>query len=303
MSSSSPFERVYDDQQIQVWHGDCADVVSHLIRKEVHVDAVLTDCPYDEQTHANARTNAQPGPFLDFPPMAFNKLCEHLELFRQLQPKWLVFTTALSQAVQLQTHYSDDPNVPDGLRFVRTGCFVKAGAMPQLSGDRPAMGWEAVAHMYAQPGRMRWYGGGRSGVYQHAAVGGLHPTQKPDGLAHQWLERFTKEGDLVLDPYAGSGWMAKACQRMGRRCITVEIDKRYISDHRRRFGSAWVAIRSVGAWTRERSPKSVMERAVSGRASCHIRSSGSGCLGVRGCIERRRSTYLGDRHDRVARRL
>ena len=44
-----------------------------------------------------------------------------------------------------------------------------------------------------------------------------------------WLiERFTKPGDLVLDPYMGSGPIAKACHMTGRRYIGCEVERQYV---------------------------------------------------------------------------
>ena len=125
--------RVYDDGQIQVWHGDCIDVVDQLIRDGVFIDAVLTDCPYDTNTHEHARTNAHDGPLIDFPPIDLETLYAHLEYFAKLEPRWLVFTCALSQAAALTDRYRDDPTLVDGLRHVRTGVLIKNNPMPQIT--------------------------------------------------------------------------------------------------------------------------------------------------------------------------
>jgi site-specific DNA-methyltransferase (adenine-specific) len=55
----------------------------------------------------------------------------------------------------------------------------------------------------------------------------IHPTQKPVRLLERLLALVTKEGDLVLDPFAGSGSTAIACANTGRRFIGVEIDEEY----------------------------------------------------------------------------
>lgn len=56
----------------------------------------------------------------------------------------------------------------------------------------------------------------------------LHPTQKPVGLMRWVLEQFTKPGDMVLDPYMGSGPVAQACRETGRGYLGFEIDARYV---------------------------------------------------------------------------
>ena len=55
----------------------------------------------------------------------------------------------------------------------------------------------------------------------------LHPTQKPVGLMRWILEMFTQPGDLVLDPYMGSGPVAQACKKTGRGYLGFEIEEQY----------------------------------------------------------------------------
>ena len=54
-----------------------------------------------------------------------------------------------------------------------------------------------------------------------------HPTQKPVRLMRYVLEQITKEGDLVLDPFIGTGTTAVACKQMHRRYIGIESDPKY----------------------------------------------------------------------------
>lgn len=52
----------------------------------------------------------------------------------------------------------------------------------------------------------------------------LHPTEKPVSLCQLYIENSTKRGDLVLDPFAGSGTTGVAALRSGRKFIGIEID-------------------------------------------------------------------------------
>jgi site-specific DNA-methyltransferase (adenine-specific) len=56
---------------------------------------------------------------------------------------------------------------------------------------------------------------------------GKHPTQKPLALIERCLLASSNEGDLVLDPFAGSGTTTIASLRLGRRCIAIEDDAHY----------------------------------------------------------------------------
>jgi site-specific DNA-methyltransferase (adenine-specific) len=65
--------------------------------------------------------------------------------------------------------------------------------------------------------------------------GRLHPTQKPVALMRWLIERYSRPGDLILDPYAGSGSTLVAAQDTGRRCIGIEISEAYCDRAARRL--------------------------------------------------------------------
>jgi site-specific DNA-methyltransferase (adenine-specific) len=54
-----------------------------------------------------------------------------------------------------------------------------------------------------------------------------HPTQKPEKLLGKILLATTNEGDLVLDPFAGSGTTAVAAKKLGRNFVAIESDEHY----------------------------------------------------------------------------
>jgi DNA modification methylase len=55
----------------------------------------------------------------------------------------------------------------------------------------------------------------------------IHPTQKPVSALVPLIESFSAPGDLVLDPFCGSGSTLVAARRLGRRFIGVELDPTY----------------------------------------------------------------------------
>jgi site-specific DNA-methyltransferase (adenine-specific) len=119
-----------------------------------------------------------------------------------------------------------------GLRYVRTGAWVKPDPMPQFSGDRPAVGFEPCTIAHAQ-GPMRWNGGGKPAVWTYFTAKGNaldrpdHPCPKPLPLMRTLIEQFTDPGDLILDPFMGSGTTLRAAKDLGRRAIGIEINEQY----------------------------------------------------------------------------
>lgn len=58
----------------------------------------------------------------------------------------------------------------------------------------------------------------------------IHPTQKPVGVLKRLIEIFTDEGDVVIDPVAGSGTTLRAAYELNRNSYGFEIDKRFYED-------------------------------------------------------------------------
>lgn len=58
----------------------------------------------------------------------------------------------------------------------------------------------------------------------------IHPTQKPVNLLKQLIEVLTDEGDVVIDPVAGSGSTLRACAELNRSCYGFEIKKDFYKD-------------------------------------------------------------------------
>lgn len=63
----------------------------------------------------------------------------------------------------------------------------------------------------------------------------IHPTEKPVALLERLIEMSTKPGDLILDPFSGSGSTSVAAQRLGRNSLAFENDERWIEPSRKRL--------------------------------------------------------------------
>jgi DNA modification methylase len=65
----------------------------------------------------------------------------------------------------------------------------------------------------------------------------LHPTQKPLSVLTPLIKAFSRPGDLVLDPFCGSGSTLLAAKIKGRAFVGVELDPSYFEIARSRLGS------------------------------------------------------------------
>jgi site-specific DNA-methyltransferase (adenine-specific) len=216
----------YEDAAVTVYHANCMDILAQI----EDVDHVISDPPYSDTTHEGARTgdSANAGVLVDFASVNVQAIRDALALVSI--NRWGILTVDWQHVLPLK----EQP--PRGWRFVRHGAWVKPNGTPQFTGDRPAQGWEAVAILHADTrGRMRWNGGGLPAVWTHLKVAGYHPTGKPESLISDFVMAFTDEGDLILDPFAGSGTTGVAAKRLGRRAILIEKEEKYCEVAARRL--------------------------------------------------------------------
>ena len=66
---------------------------------------------------------------------------------------------------------------------------------------------------------------------------GKHPTQKPIALLERIIKASTAEGDLVFDPFAGSGTTGAGCKNLNRKFVGIELDDKYFGITKERLGN------------------------------------------------------------------
>jgi site-specific DNA-methyltransferase (adenine-specific) len=91
------------------------------------------------------------------------------------------------------------------------------------------------------PGGSTWNGGGSHGVFIINKSGDPrtgHQTQKPVALMEKLVRLFSDPGELILDPFTGSGSTGVAALRLGRRFAGWEMNPEYAEMARRRPAAA-----------------------------------------------------------------
>ncbi len=90
--------------------------------------------------------------------------------------------------------------------------------------------YEPILYGWKEGGQRHWCGARDQGdVWQIAKprTNDLHPTMKPVELVERAISNSSRRGDLVLDPFAGSGTTLIAAQRTGRIARLIELDPKY----------------------------------------------------------------------------
>lgn len=237
----------------QIIEGDCLEVMRGFADKSV--DHVITDPPYEAEAHTKARRSLSGGGTkrkyegrvraIDAPlEISFSAITEPQreacgDAFGRLARRWVVAFCQAEAIAAWRRAFGGG-----GLDWVRAGVWLKPNGAPQFTGDRPGQGFESVAIAHAK-GRKSWNGGGKHAVWSHATEkivppggGSLkseHPTTKPLDLVLELVSDFTDPGELVLDPFCGSGTTGVACLRLGRRFCGIEKNPAYAALARERL--------------------------------------------------------------------
>ena len=216
----------------ELWHGDCLELLPVLGKK----DAVITDPPYTHYVSAMARgrtkrkdgeeyTGARPHRLIDFGGID-GKEADLAEKCLAAAARWVLIFCALEQIGAYRAAAGD--------AYIRGTAWRRTNPAPQFSGDRPGQAHEGAVLLH-NPGKKRWNRGGAVLAWHGPTINSAgdadrgidHPTPKPLWLMADAVDALTDPGEIVIDPFMGSGTTGVACIHLGRRFIGIEIDRRY----------------------------------------------------------------------------
>lgn len=222
-------------------------------------DHVLTDPPYDRRTQDNTRRGRKTDTSIsDAMPLGFDPMNAER---RARWARWIA-TACRGWALVFSDHESSMLWAADleraGMMYVRSAIWVRTyddelgperpthSGAPQFRGDRPAVGHEVIVCCHARnrgarTPLMQWNGGGKAAVYTAPVVRGsarVHTTQKPLRLIRDLVADFFRPGQIIADPFAGSGTTMVAAKLAGIGCAGIELDPKYASYAARRAAAA-----------------------------------------------------------------
>lgn len=231
------------DGRLVLYRGDCLKIIPKL----GPVTHTITDPPYEAEMHRakgasrqDARGNprghkahAQSGRKLrtdgrDNPkPVTFSSIDGLRErvtpLIKARTARWFIAFCTPEGIAPWRDAIEDA-----GMRYKRACFWMKPDGAPQFNGQGPAFAVEPFVTAWGGRGVSRWNGGGQRNYYEIPTNGpdreGTHETEKPLALMLRLILLFTSTGDLVLDPFMGSGTTGLACALTGRKFIGIEKD-------------------------------------------------------------------------------
>lgn len=94
--------------------------------------------------------------------------------------------------------------------------------------------------LFLRKGKAKWIKdiGGSKTVHQFNNIIGnkSHPTEKPVDLLSFYIQNSSEVGNIVFDPFAGSGSTCIAAKNLGRKYVGVELDRNYFDVAVKRMG-------------------------------------------------------------------
>lgn len=224
---------------VELWLGDCTEVLP-LIEARGHI---ISDPPYEESVHrAKDRSNVNRtdgGPALR--PLTFDSIEKIRPVVAPMMIErcdgWLIAFCS-SEGIAAWRDALEDA----GAKYKRACFWHKPDAAPQFNGQGPGYAVEPFVTAWCGSGYSRWNGGGRRNLFEHPTNGrdrdGTHETEKPLSLMGEIVTLFTDRGQLVIDPFMGSGTTGVAAVKSGRRFIGIEKDPDYYATAKRRILAA-----------------------------------------------------------------
>ena len=241
-------------ENIQLYHGDCLEIMDKLIEQGIKIDAIITDPPYgttackwdsvipfDEMWDRLNKLIKDNGAIVLFgsEPFSSKLRCSNLKNYKYdwVWNKKLAGNGILAKKQPLKIHenvivFNSKIYIPQ----MTTGKLRrKLTNNPKISeingGDGVKRANETFNDKY-YPTSIQEFS------IANLRRGRLHPTQKPVELLEYLIKTYTNDGEIVLDFTMGSGSTGVACVNTNRKFIGIELDKKYFEIAKERIKEA-----------------------------------------------------------------
>ena len=218
---------------VQLVNQDCLEFMATM--RDNSVDAVITDPPYNISRDNNFNTMGRAG-------IDFGEWDKDQDILSYIEECYRVLGKNGSFVV-----FNDWKNLGDIVKFAEGIGFVtkdmlrleKTNPMPRNRDRRYITDFECAV-WFTMP-KAKWVFNRKDPNYQrpkfvHSVDKGMHPTQKSLSLMEDIVEIHTNPGQVVLDPFMGSGTTGLACAKTGRKFVGVELDENYYATAKKRVG-------------------------------------------------------------------
>ena len=236
-----------------LYHGDCMDVLPRLPEK---ADLLVSDPPYkltqggkckgDDHVYGTGKTHKKmKGKFSAANYDNSGKLMEIVPWEKMAGPMFDACKSdadAYIMANDKNIFEARNAFVGSGWKFHNLLTWHKIYATPNRwymkDAEYTLYLWKGKAKTIRNPGS-------KQVKSIHTPRGQEHSTTKPVLLMQYYIENSSEYGDLVLDPFAGSGSTLEAAMLSGRRAIGIEYNETYFDLACRKLDAAWKLMRET----------------------------------------------------------
>lgn len=204
----------------KVFQGDCVELMRGFAEKSF--DLCLTDPPYNAKNIGpNARVYE--GQLMQLPTEEYQKWCREWFTEARRVAKTLVFTPGIANVCYYpQPDWIICWHKPASVSFNRMGGF---NAWEPILVYGPIAKGKRLGQDYLLVNTMNFSKGAEKG----------HPCPKPLELMSILVDKFSNEGESILDPMCGSGTTGVACRNLGREFTGIDLIESYVEISRGRM--------------------------------------------------------------------
>jgi len=209
----------------ELWNGECLELMKNI--PDNNVDLVLTDPPYNISRNNNFHT------MVNRAGIDFGEWDKNADIFSYIKECYRVLNKNGSFIV-----FNTWRNLGDIAKFAESLGFItkdmlrleKSNPMPRNRDRRYIADYEC-AIWFTMP-KAKWTFNRQDEKYQRPKFvcsidKGFHPTQKSLKLMEGLAKIHSNEGDIILDPFMGSGTTCLAAKNLNRQFIGIEKEKEY----------------------------------------------------------------------------
>lgn len=191
---------------IQLYNGDCLQVMNNLIKEGIKVDAIITDPPYGLPKEES-----------------FNLVIQMLKLAKQISKMQILILDWRNPLTVKDGKFAElvwEYGWISGGRTKSNHFYPTHNTIHFLGEDIFNFDTKDGSIIYRRPG----FSSPRQCSYAKKSG---HPYEKPLALMEYLVNRTN--GNLILDPFMGSGTTGVACKNLNRNFISIEINKEYFN--------------------------------------------------------------------------
>jgi site-specific DNA-methyltransferase (adenine-specific) len=212
--------------KIDLYNGDCLEVMDKLIAEGVVVDAIITDPPYRVITGGKNGDKGKPSGILT----ANKQLMSNIPPFKEWIKRCYDILSNDSH-IYIMTNML---NLKELLDEVENAGFYTHNLLVWEKSNATPNKWymkNCEYVIFAKKGKAKFINNcGSKTVHKvKSNKQTLHPTEKPIELMEMYILNSSLQDQTILDPFMGSGTTGVACKNINRHFIGIELDENYFN--------------------------------------------------------------------------